>query len=140
MKNFKNPAVLLDSILITLCKNYNQPVFYEDLGKIVYDYPKAKTDKNGKLTFGIPLKTEHDSELLNTLSYLNNEGFITVDKNINVGITASGFIKIKTKSFQMEIREKKINNILQRIAWIITPLSSLIALGFALYKFFYCTP
>ena len=140
MKNFKNPAVLLDSILSTLCKNSNELVYYEALGKIVYDYPKAETDKNGRVTFDIPFKPEHDSYFLNTLSYLNNEGFITVDKNTNIGITASGFIKIKTKSFQMEIREKKINNILQRTAWIVTPLASLVAIIISLYKVFHCTP
>jgi hypothetical protein len=136
MKIYKKPTELLDKILKTLCNNYNKKIHYQYLGKIVYSYPKSGIDKNGKLTFEIPLETEHDSELLNVLSYLYNEGLITVDKNYNVGITASGFIKIKTKSFQSEIREKRVNNCLQRIAWIVTPLVAIIATIFTIYKFF----
>ena len=136
MKTYKNPAELLDKILNTLCKNYNQPIHYEHLGKIVYDYQKADVDKNGEVTFEIPLKPEHDSVFINTLSYLNSEGLITTDKNYNISITASGFIKIKTKSFQSEIREKKVNNYLQRIAWIVTPLAALVTVGITVYKFF----
>lgn len=136
MKTYKNPALLLDEILRTLCKTYNENIHYELLGKIVYKYPKSGVDNKNMLTFSVPLKKEHDSELLNVLSYLLNEKLITTDNNLNIGITASGFIKIKTKGFQAEIREKKVNNYLQRVAWIVTPIASIITVIIALYNFF----
>lgn len=141
MKHYNNPAELFDEILKTLTKDYNEPVSLNDLGKVVYKYPKSGVDKKGNLTMEVPLTKRQHSELLNVLSFLYNEKLIAFDKQKETaGITASGFIKIKTKSFQDEIEEKRINNCLQRIAWIVTPLAAIITVFVMVYKFFHCTP
>ncbi|WCM42943.1 hypothetical protein MG290_04495 [Flavobacterium sp. CBA20B-1] len=61
------------------------------------------------------LNTEYVESLL---KFLSNEGLVYVNVNKLYCITAKGFVKFKTETFQQEIDNKRLNIILQRSAWI----------------------
>jgi hypothetical protein len=121
-----NPAKFLDKILTILSSHFNNFFDVEYLGKVIYKYPKSEI-KNGKIVFNMPLTDEHKINIINYLMFLNSEGLVTFDEKKEIAfINTKGFIKIKTESFVQEIRNKKINILLQRFAWVAAILAFIV--------------
>jgi len=130
----EKPAKYLDQILSILAKDFDK---YLELQAI-----------QNKLTpisfFGEPegqIGNVHFSEdllldLRNALSYLLSQKLIQINPgNYNeFTLTFEGYIKIKTKGFAQEIREKSLNQSLQRLSWTLPIIISLIALFVAIFK------
>ena len=73
-------------------------------------------------------------DLKNALYYLNQEKLVAWNNASEIKLTYSGYIKIKTNSFQKEIKDKEINKWLQRIAWTLPIIISIAALIVSILK------
>lgn len=134
----ENPAKFFDEILTILSSNFNRSFLVDEIAVIIFDLPLGKI-KNGILIFDVPPTDEQITNLLNALLFLNKNALLVLtNNNREAYITTEGFIKIKTKGFHKEIKEKKFNNRLQRFAWIATPVAAIITLMITIYNFVNC--
>ncbi|WP_291103711.1 MULTISPECIES: hypothetical protein [unclassified Flavobacterium] len=121
-----NPAKYFDDILTLLSSNYNKTFTFEEVAKHLYPMDFKDMDSGTS-----PFKDFHKhllfSDLTNAFMFLNKEGLLSynLDKELII-INTAGFVKIKTKGFVKEINDVKLNMVLQRIAWIATPILALI--------------
>lgn len=75
-------------------------------------------------------------DLRTAITFLNSKGYIEYDNLDDAAkLTFEGYYKLKTNSFTKELRDKSINQTLQRIAWIIPIGISLVALYFSIKSY-----
>jgi hypothetical protein len=125
----EKPAKYLDKILNSLAINFGTSLTIQQLQNIMT--PVSFFGTTGNVVFSQDLMID----LHHALDYLSNQNLIHIN-NITgeVSLTFEGYIKIKTKGFSKEIREKSLNQTLQRIAWIIPIFISTFALIISLSK------
>lgn len=128
----ENPAKYFDTILSFLASDYNRIFSVQEITE--YLYPKEWEDlKKEKIFSGFPKQTLNVN-IVNALIFLDNEKLVTYDNIVEqVFISTKGFIKIKTKGFEKEIKEAKLNQKLQIINQVMTPIIAVISLLLSLY-------
>lgn len=136
----KNPAKYFDEILKVLAKDYDNSFTFEELARKIYPKKYFISIPNGKFDFNESVNDKLILNLTNALKFLNNEKLVYANFNDkSVCISTSGFIKIKTKGFEKEILDLKINFFLQRFAWIVTPIAALTTLLITIYRYIQST-
>ena len=125
----KNPAKYLDKILEVLAENFGTPMTTQEIQNII-------TPVN---IFGIPGNVTFGSSLLidiqHAFIYLEKLDLISINPSDHkINLTFEGYIKIKTSGFAKEIRDKSVNKTLQRIAWIVPIMISILALFISLSR------
>lgn len=133
----KNPARFFDEILIFLSTDYNRIFNFNEIHEYLFP-DDFKTKKFSE----VDLKDTNAKNIKNALIFLNKQGLVAANRPKNqYFINTAGFLKIKTRGFEGQIKREKRNNILQRITWIVLPLAGLITAlcaGFSLYYSYFC--
>lgn len=108
------PQVDLDKILLLLNTDFSKQFSILDITEAVFkDNYKKQNEIYQNMIYS--LNTDYVESLL---KFLDNEGLIQHNVNQTYTITAKGFVKYKTETFQQEIYNKRLNVRLQRGAWI----------------------
>lgn len=108
------PQVILDSILSYLAKDFNSEKEIKDISINVFS-----KELSNKSVFDLAvLKSQYEKFTLNALMFLKSDYLVNTTDNVNFSITTKGFIKLKTENFTQEIKNKKVNLLLQRLTWI----------------------
>lgn len=133
----KNPAQFLDKILTFLSADYNKIFSIQDVINEVYKKELIKESKFDSVDTYINGNNHFETSVINSIMFLNREGLVAYNSTQKtVFINTAGYIKINTIGFQKQINDAKLNLRLQRVFWIIVPISSLISLSILLYNFF----
>lgn len=119
----QQPQKYLDKILEFLAKEFGRLYFVGQVQDFLTPFDSIK----------IPGQTEftHDQliDLRNALDFLVSRKLIQFDATEDaIKITFEGYYKFKTNSFSKELRSVAINTTLQRVAWTIPILISILAL------------
>lgn len=117
-----NPAKYLDKILKVLAENFGSSLTIQELENRINPMEIPGMKMTAHFSPYLLRETTH------ALEYLQKLNLISKDLGGAISITFEGYIKIKTKGFAQEIREKSFNQMLQRIAWIVPILISFAAL------------
>jgi hypothetical protein len=124
-----NPAKYLDKILKILSKRFGTEISIQEIQNELT--PITIFGEKGNVTFSIYLLV--DSQ--HAIDYLLRQNMVVINPaSGKIFITYEGYMKIKTKGFAEEVHEKRINLLLQRIAWTIPLIISSIALWVSLSK------
>lgn len=120
----KKPQADLDKILELLTTDFTKQFSILDITEAVFKPRYIKHNEiYQKMTYA--LNTEYIESLL---KFLNNEGLIQHNVNQTYTITAKGFVKYKTETFQQEIYNKRLNIRLQRGAWVCSIVAVFVSL------------
>lgn len=120
-----NPAKFFDDILKFLSSNYNKTVTFKEIHQHLFpdDFNYTDDDPLEELHFD----NSNENIIRDALNFLYKEGLVAVNLESDLYlINTAGFVKIKTQGFEGEIREKRLNIILQRFTWIVLPLAAII--------------
>jgi len=130
MNTIEKPAKYLDKVLSILADNFYIYLTIQQIQNILT--PVEILGEAGEVNFGEDLLLD----LRNAVAYLLSQNLVQINpgNNQEFTLTFEGFIKIKTKGFQQEINEKSLNLTLQRIAWTVPIIISIIALIIAIFK------
>ena len=118
----EKPTKYLDRILSFMAKDFNKYYTIQELQNHLT--PIELFGQKGPVTFA----EGNLIDLKNALYYLKDEKLVAWNNAEEIKLTYSGYIKIKTNSFEKEIKDKEINKWLQRIAWTIPIIISIVAL------------
>lgn len=124
----ENPAKYLDKILKLLANDFNKTFTIQEIQNKFT--PIEIFGETGNVIFSDDLLID----LRNALKYLESQKLITINFDNGIKITFEGYIKIKTKGFEKEIKEKSINQTLQRLSWVLPIIISTIALIISINK------
>ncbi|WP_431137405.1 hypothetical protein [Psychroserpens mesophilus] len=120
----KNPSKYFDKILTFLSSDYNRTFTINEVVNHIY---KKEIKNNSKISSGLDgliADSPYKSNIINAIMFLNSEGLVAYDKSEEtVFINTKGFVKNKTEGFVSEIRNKKANLWLQRLAWLVAILT-----------------
>ncbi|UGS22916.1 hypothetical protein [Flavobacterium channae] len=123
------PAQYLDKILEILAKDFGKSFSIQEIQNELT--PIELFGKKGNVLFSSDLLV--DSQ--HAIEYLRKLDLVIISPGDGkVTLSYEGFMKIKTNSFSKEVRDKSANQFLQRLAWILPIIISLIALGLSLSK------
>ena len=130
MNTIEKPAKFLDKILSILAENFYDYLTIQQIQNLLT--PREILGDVGDVIFSEDLLLD----LRNALGYLISQKLVQINpgNNQEFTLTFEGYIKIKTKGFQQEISEKSLNQTLQRIAWILPLIISIIALVVTIFK------
>lgn len=129
----KKPQEDLDKILQLLNTDFTKQFSILDITEAVFrDNYKKQNEIYQNMTYA--LNTDYVESLL---KFLNNEGLIQHNVNQTYTITAKGFVKYKTETFQQEIYNKKLNIRLQRGAWICSVVAVVVSIVTLIYTIFF---
>lgn len=123
-----NPAKYFDAILKFLSTDYNRIFTFNE---VLNELHKDKRDPNDKaaMIFDVEIEPSENLNFLNALMFLQKQGLVWYSLTETlICIETAGYIKIKTKGFNKEIKEAKKNLRYQRMSQIASPTISLIAL------------
>lgn len=129
----QNPAKYFDKILRFLATDYNRVFTFNDILEELYKNKLRGADKIQKF-LGTPIEHSENSDFLNAIRFLAEEGLIRYDvSQFTISIQTAGFIKIKTKGFEKEIRDTKYS---MRLSWfnnLVTPIIAFVSLIISSY-------
>ena len=138
----ENPAKFFDDILKFLSSDYHR-IFklgeiHEHLYPEDFDYSDDLPDNFSELV----TENKNSENIKNALMFLNKQGLIAANFNTDeYVINTAGFVKIKTRGFEGEIKREKTNNMLQRATWIVLPIAGFITAlctAINLYLSYFC--
>jgi hypothetical protein len=130
MNTIEKPAKYLDKVLSILAENFYTYLTIQEIQNLLT--PVEIFGEVGDVKFSEDLLLD----LRNALAYLLSQKLVQINpgNNQEFTLTFEGYIKIKTKGFQQEINEKSLNQTLQRVAWTVPIIISIIALIVAIFK------
>ena len=118
------PDKYLDKILEILSEDFNRRYSVQEIQNKITEIQIF--GKNGNVIFSPDLL----ADLREALTFLESRKMVKlfIPFEDDVKLTFEGYLKLKTNSFSKEVSEKYLNLILQRIAWTIPILISILAL------------
>lgn len=124
----EEPTKYLDKILNFMANDFNKYYTIQEIQNHIspiefFGQPGVAVFSDGNLV-----------DLKNALYYLNQKELIIWNNSVEIKLTYSGYIKIKTNSFEKEIKDKEVNKWLQRIACITPIIISIAALLVSITK------